>query len=102
MSKRKLDKSATESQSVTSKRSRVLRGILKAEGTPPSGHKRSVTFSPPAELEDRLRMLSRDDVEVGEEEMASLLACLENLRGPSLILWLQELQEFKLTTQLLQ
>ena len=92
MSKRKLDKSATESQPVTPKRSRVPGGILKAEGTPTSGHNRSVTFPPPAELEDRLSRFSRTDVEVGEDEMPSLLASLENLRGPSLIMWLQELQ----------
>ena len=92
MSKRKLDKSATESLPVTPKRSRTPRGILKAEGTPQSGHNRSVTFPPPEKLEDMLRMFSRDDVEVGADEMPSLLACLENLRGPSLVMWLQELQ----------
>ena len=87
-----MDKSATESLPVTPKRSRTPRGILKAEGTPQSGHNRSVTFPPPEKLEDMLRMFSRDDVEVGADEMPSLLACLENLRGPSLVMWLQELQ----------
>ena len=89
MPKRKLDKTAPTSPPVTPKR-RVPRGILKAEGTPTSGHNRSVTFPPPPQLEDTLKMFSRD--EVGEDEMPSLLAALENLRGPSLILWLQELQ----------
>ena len=92
MPKRKLDKSAGGSPPVTPKRSRVPRGILKAEGTPTSGHNRSVTFPPPAELEDTLKMFSRDDVKVDEDEMPALLASLENLRGPSLILWLTELQ----------
>ena len=92
MGKRKLDKSANDSLPVTPKRSRVPGGILKAEGTPTAGHNRSVTFPPPPELEDRLKMFARDDVEGGEDEMPSLLAALENLRGPSLILWLQELQ----------
>ena len=97
MSKRKLDKSATESLPGSPKRGRVPGGILKSEGTPPRGHNRSVTFPPPAELEDRLRRFSRDDVEIGEDEMPSLLASLENLRGPSLILWLKELQVVKTT-----
>ena len=99
MPKRKLDKSATEVQTpVTPKRSRVPRGILKAEGTPTSGHNKSVTFPPPAELEDTLKMFSRDDVELGEDDMPSLLSSLENLRGPSLIMWLQELQVIIITT----
>ena len=33
-----------------------------------------------------------DDMELSEDEMSSLIASMENLHGPSLILWLTKLQ----------
>ena len=92
----KREKVSTDSPPVTPKRSRVSGGILKAEGTPSSGHSRSVTFPPTAHLAETLDMLAGlgENTDLGEEEFSSLMAMLEHLQGPSLVLWLEELQVY--------
>ena len=99
MPKRKLD-SSPEPAPVTPKRSRVPGGILKTERTPSSGHNRTVTFPPPSELADILNVVARldGDCQVKEEEFGSLMAMLEHIRGPSLIMWLEELQVSSIIT----
>ena len=67
-------------------------GILKAEGTPTSVHKKMVTFPPPAELGDTLKVFSQSDGEVEEEDLARMTGMLDTLKGPSLVMWLTELQ----------
>ena len=65
MPKRKLDASPSVPTPVTPKRSRVEGGILKLEGTPSSGHNRTVSFPPPEDLADQLNMFSKMEEDSG-------------------------------------
>ena len=65
-------------------------GILKKVDSPASATKKVVTFPPPAQLQDTLKTFSSNG-EVDEVELSNMMSSMETLRGPSLTLWLNEL-----------
>lgn len=91
MAKRKLENSATPATPPK----KVPPGILKSEATPSSLQKKIVTFPPPAELGDTLKLISSSEGDIEEEEMAKLIENVDTLKGRSLVLWLTELQVMK-------
>ena len=106
MAKRKLESPTPSSPSrkiakidVTSTPSTPTRklppGILKTEKTPTSLHKKFVSFPPPAELSDTLKLFSQSDGTgtLAEADLSNMIGLLEILKGPSLVLWLKELQK---------
>ena len=54
--------------------------------------KKIVTFPPPAELGDTLKMFSSSEGDIEEDEMAKMIGLVDTLKGQSLVLWLTELQ----------
>ena len=72
---------------------RIPPGILKTEKTPTSLHKKMVSFPPPAELNDTLKLFSQSDGNFEEADLSNMIGLLETLKGPSLVLWLTELQK---------
>eukprot|EP00092_Neocalanus_flemingeri_P006602 GFUD01007121.1.p1 GENE.GFUD01007121.1~~GFUD01007121.1.p1 ORF type:complete len:614 (+),score=188.47 GFUD01007121.1:461-2302(+) len=68
-----------------------LAGILKTEKTPGSGNNnKSVTFPPPEELGQTLKLVAQGQFDEGD--VSVVIGLLESLRGPSLVMWLEELQ----------
>jgi len=67
-------------------------GILKKEK--PAGsvnnNNKSVTFPPPQELGQTLRLVAKGQLEDGD--VSIMIGLLDSLRGPSLVMWLEELQ----------
>lgn len=54
--------------------------------------KKIVTFPPPAELGDTLKLFSSSEGDIEEDEMAKMIGLVDTLKGQSLVLWLTELQ----------
>jgi len=70
-----------------------LAGILKTEKNSGDANKsvnKSVTFPPPEELGQTLRLVAKGQLEEGD--LSVVIGLLESLRGPSLVMWLEELQ----------
>ena len=88
MAKRKLESPTTPATPPK----KLPPGILKLEGTPSSLRKKIVTFPPPSELGDTLKMFSLGEGNIEEDEMAKMIGLVDTLKGQSLILWLTELQ----------
>jgi len=92
MAKRKLDSVTAEGQGVPTTPAKKLAGILKTENS--SGDSKtvakSVTFPPPEELGQTLRLVAKGQLEEGD--LSVVIGLLESLRGPSLVMWLEELQ----------
>ena len=86
----KMDVTTTPSTPPTRK---LPPGILKTEKTPTSLHKKIVSFPPPAELSDTLKLFSQSDGNFEEADLSNMIGLLETLKGPSLVLWLTELQK---------
>eukprot|EP00090_Calanus_glacialis_P028909 TRINITY_DN4634_c0_g1_i1.p1 TRINITY_DN4634_c0_g1~~TRINITY_DN4634_c0_g1_i1.p1 ORF type:complete len:607 (-),score=189.84 TRINITY_DN4634_c0_g1_i1:118-1938(-) len=86
MGKRKLE-AVTEAIASPSKK---LAGILKTEKTPAKVNNKSVTFPPPDELGETLKLLAKGQLDEGEVSL--IIGLLENVRGPSLVMWLDAFQ----------
>lgn len=84
MAKRKLE-AVTEASP-----SKKLAGILKTEKTPAKVNNKSVTFPPPDELGETLKLLAKGQLDEGEVSL--IIGLLENVRGPSLVMWLDAFQ----------
>jgi len=89
MAKRKL---TSDEQAAPTTPAKKLAGILKTENS--SGDSKnvtkSVTFPPPEELGQTLRLVAKGQLEEGD--LSVVIGLLESLRGPSLVMWLDELQ----------
>ena len=70
---------------------RLPRSILKTERTPTS-QKKNVSFAPPAELSDTLKMFSRSDGVIDDADLSNMIGLVDTLKGQSLVMWLAELQ----------
>jgi len=70
--------------------SKKLAGILKTEKTPAKVNNKSVTFPPPDELGETLKLLAKGQLDEGEVSL--IIGLLENVRGPSLVMWLDAFQ----------
>jgi len=119
MAKRKLETVAGAGDQATASPAKKLAGILKSENTlasgkggcaicksedhwknecpdrgtvkdPRQGSNKSVTFPPPEELGQTLRLVARGQLEDGD--LSVVIGLLESLKGPSLVMWLDELQ----------
>ena len=92
MTKRKLDAVSVGDQGAQTAPVKKLAGILKTESS--SGDSKSivktVTFPPPDELGQTLRLVAKGQLEEGD--LSVVIGLLESLRGPSLVMWLEELQ----------
>jgi len=86
MGKRKVE-AVTEAIASPSKK---LAGILKTEKTPAKVNNKSVTFPPPDELGETLKLLAKGQLDEGEVSL--IIGLLENVRGPSLVMWLDAFQ----------
>lgn len=67
-----------------------LVGILKPANSPSRSANKSVTFPPPDGLGQTLKQVVNEEIDSGD--LAVMIGLLESLRGPSLVLWLTELQ----------
>ena len=83
MAKRKLEQATTTPV-------KKLAGILKTVKTPGSGNNKSVTFLAPEELGQTLKLVAKGQFEEGD--ISVVIGLVETLRGPSLVMWLEELQ----------
>lgn len=92
MAKRKLDSVTAEGQGAPTTPAKKLAGILKTENSSgdPKNVTKSVTFPPPEELGQTLRLVAKGQLEEGD--LSVVIGLLESLRGPSLVMWLEELQ----------
>jgi len=92
MTKRKLDAVSAGDKGAQTAPVKKLAGILKTESS--SGDSKSivktVTFPPPDELGQTLRLVAKGQLEEGD--LSVVIGLLESLRGPSLVMWLEELQ----------
>jgi len=93
MAKRKLETITGGGDKANTTPVKKLAGILKTEKTPGSGsnnNNKSVTFPPPEELGQTLKLVAKGQFDEGD--VSSVIGLLESLRGPSLVMWLEELQ----------
>jgi len=95
MSKRKIDAIKGEgNNSVLSSPTKKLAGILKTENSFSDSKtktvSKTVTFPPPEELGQTLKLVAKGQLEEGD--LSVVIGLLESLRGPSLVMWLEELQ----------
>jgi len=88
MAKRKLEVIAPS----TPPSKRLPGSILKTEKTPTS-QKKNVSFPPPAELSDTLKMFSRSDGVIDDADLSNMIGLVDTLKGQSLVMWLAELQK---------
>ena len=89
MAKRKLEVIAPS----TPPSKRLPGSILKTEKTPTS-QKKNVSFPPPAELSDTLKMFSRSDGVIDDADLSNMIGLVDTLKGQSLVMWLAELQVY--------
>ena len=90
MAKRKLEPSSPASPPAK----RLPPSILKTENSPVRSTKKIVSFPPPAELSDTLKLFSKTDGILEDVDLSQMISLVETLKGPSLVMWLAELQVF--------
>lgn len=89
------DSNDNQSTQIKANNKKLVTSILKQGARPDEGFespKRRVSFPPPVELSDTLKSVSEGKEDMWKGGMDTIMGQLENLRGNSLVLWLQELQ----------